>query len=61
MPNFQNYDLRHAWALRAINFQINTNISAKLMGHSEETHIKHYERWIKKDELLDAMRKLDRG
>ena len=61
LPNYQNYDLRHAWALRAINMGISTNIAAKAMGHSEATHIKHYERWLNKDELHLAMQKIDRG
>ncbi|CAI8168878.1 MAG: Uncharacterised protein [Prochlorococcus marinus str. MIT 9215] len=61
LPKYQNYDLRHAWALRAINRGISTNIAAKAMGHSEATHIKHYERWLNKDELRLAMQKIDRG
>ena len=61
LPKYQNYDLRHAWALRAINKGISTNIAAKAMGHSEATHIKHYERWLNKDELRLAMQKIDRG
>lgn len=61
LPKYQNYDLRHAWALRAINRGISTNIAAKAMGHSEATHIKHYERWLNKDELRMAMQKIDRG
>ena len=61
LPDYQNYDLRHAWALRAINRGISTNLAAKAMGHSEATHIKHYERWLNKDELRLAMQKIDRG
>ena len=61
LPKYQNYDLRHAWALRAINKGIPTSIAAKAMGHSEATHIKHYERWLNRDELRLAMQKIDRG
>lgn len=61
LPDYQNYDLRHAWALRAINRGISTNLAAKAMGHSEATHIKHYERWLNKVELRLAMQKIDRG
>ena len=61
LPKYQNYDLRHAWALRAINKGISTNIAAKAMGHSEATHIKHYKRWLNRDELRLAMQKIDRG
>lgn len=60
MPNYQNYDLRHAWALRAINKGIPTSLAAKAMGHSEAVHFKHYERWLDKDALKQAMQAINR-
>ena len=61
MPDYQNYDLRHAWALRAINKGIPTSLAAKAMGHSEAVHFKHYERWINKDALKQAMQAINRN
>ena len=43
---FKAYDLRHSYARRCFEFNIPTNRSAKLMGHSEATHCFTYRRWI---------------
>jgi integrase len=40
--NFCAYDLRHAWAIRAINFGLDTSLAAKQMGHSLATHTQTY-------------------
>ena len=41
----QPYNLRHAWAIRAINF-IPIELAARMMGHSVDVHYKTYQRWI---------------
>ena len=40
--NFCAYDLRHAWAIRAIGFGLDTSLAAKQMGHSLVTHTQTY-------------------
>jgi integrase len=45
--DFQPYDLRHAWAVRAIhNPKISTSMAAKSMGHSLAVHSSVYQRWF---------------
>ena len=39
------YNLRHAWAIRAINF-IPLEMAARMMDHSVNVHTKTYQRWI---------------
>ena len=41
----QPYNLRHAWAIRAINF-MPVEMAARQMGHSVDLHCKTYQRWI---------------
>lgn len=40
--NFCAYDLRHAWAIRAMSFGLDTSLAAKQMGHSLATHTQTY-------------------
>lgn len=40
--NFCAYDLRHAWAIRAISFGLDTSLAAKQMGHSLHVHTQTY-------------------
>jgi len=40
--NFCAYDLRHAWAIRAIHFGLDPSLAAKQMGHSLATHTQTY-------------------
>jgi integrase len=40
--DFRAYDLRHAWAIRAISFGLDTSLAAKQMGHSLATHTQTY-------------------
>jgi integrase len=40
--DFCAYDLRHAWAIRAISFGLDTSLAAKQMGHSLATHTQTY-------------------
>ena len=39
------YNLRHAWAIRAINF-IPVEIAARMMDHDLSVHTRIYQRWI---------------
>ena len=44
---FQAYDLRHAWAVRAIHHaQISPSLAAKSLGHSLMVHTSLYQRWF---------------
>ena len=45
--NFQPYDLRHAWAVRAIYTpKIGASMAAKSMGHSLQVHNSNYQKWF---------------
>jgi integrase len=49
---FRPYDLRHAWAVRAINTpQIGPSLAAKSMGHSLTVHSTIYQRWFDAAEM----------
>ena len=39
------YNLRHAWAIRAINF-MPVEMAARQMGHSVDLHCKTYQKWM---------------
>lgn len=43
---FVPYDLRHAFAVRCIKFDISASIAARMMGHSVAVHTKTYQRWL---------------
>ncbi|MEO1741281.1 MAG: site-specific integrase [Cyanobacteria bacterium J06629_9] len=43
---FTPYDLRHAWAIRTLEFGWPDALSAQQMGHSLEVHNRTYQRWI---------------
>lgn len=43
---FLPYDLRHAWAIRTLEFGWPTELAAAQMGHSHEVHSQTYHRWI---------------
>jgi len=43
---FHPYDLRHAYAVRCIKFDIPVSIAARMMGHSVMIHTKTYQRWL---------------
>lgn len=40
--DFCSYDLRHAWAIRAMSFGLDASLAAKQMGHSLATHTQTY-------------------
>lgn len=43
---FSPYNLRHAWAVRAIIYGLDNAIAAKQMGHSLTVHCTTYQHWI---------------
>jgi hypothetical protein len=43
---FGLYDMRHAYALRAMHAGVKHPIAAKMMGHSESVHLRIYRHWI---------------
>jgi hypothetical protein len=43
---FKPYDLRHAWAIRAIHWPLDDSIAAAMMGHSVSVHCKTYKHWL---------------
>ncbi|XHX80966.1 MAG: hypothetical protein RBJ76_13840 [Stenomitos frigidus ULC029] len=51
---FPVYNLRHAYALRGIRFNIPDRIMALLMGHSVIEFQRTYSRWLKQSDALDA-------
>jgi len=50
--SFQPYDLRHAWAVRAIHHpQISPSLAAKSLGHSLAVHSNVYQRYFDAHEM----------
>lgn len=45
---FAPYDLRHAYAVRTLEYQIDPSIAARYMGHSREVHERVYRHWIER-------------
>lgn len=43
---FKVYDLRHAWAVRTLEYGIDISLAAKQMGHSLQVHSNLYHTWI---------------
>ena len=50
-PTIQLYDLRHAWAIRSINKNLNASLAAKCMGHDIAVHHRTYHRWIDQSDI----------
>lgn len=48
------YDLRHAYAIRGHRVGIDPSTMSKVMGHDLATHIKHYQRWIEVEAIMEA-------
>lgn len=46
---FAPYNLRHAWAVRAIEFRLDVSLAAAQMGHSVKIHCEIYQHWITED------------
>lgn len=43
---FVLYDLRHAWAIRTLEFGLEVSLAAQQMGHSVQVHCDLYHHWI---------------
>lgn len=43
---FRPYDLRHAWAIRSLEFGLDISLAARQMGHSVQIHSQTYHAWI---------------
>jgi integrase len=56
---FAPYDLRHAWAVRAIG-KFDLSIAAAMMGHSPVIHARTYQRWLGASDLDRAWKDLKR-
>lgn len=46
---FKPYNLRHAWAVRTLEFGLPIELASAQMGHSLSVHSRIYHRWIKRD------------
>lgn len=46
---FNPYDLRHAWAVRSLEFGLDLSLAAAQMGHSVQVHTEQYHHWISED------------
>jgi integrase len=52
------YDLRHAWAVRAIRRGLNVSIAARCLGHSVPVHTKTYQKWLSEGDVEAAFAKI---
>lgn len=43
---FKLYDLRHAWAIRTLEYGLEDALAARQMGHSVEVHNDIYQHWL---------------
>jgi integrase len=59
--NHGAYDLRHRYAIRAIELGILVDIAAKWMGHSVEEHCQTYQKWMDKTTHAKAFDKVIKG
>jgi len=56
--DFCSYDLRHAWAIRAVRVGLDASLAAKQMGHSLTVHSKTYHLGINEREQQQAYDRL---
>ncbi len=49
------YDLRHAWAVRTIFYDLPDTVAARMMGHSVTLHNQTYHHWITKRDQQKAV------
>ncbi|AKG21266.1 integrase [Calothrix sp. 336/3] len=43
---FSAYDLRHAWAIRSLEFGLDITLASQQMGHALKVHSETYHHWI---------------
>jgi len=53
--NIRPYDLRHAWAVRTIFYDLPDTVAARMMGHSVSLHTQTYHHWITKRDQQKAV------
>ena len=53
--NIKPYDLRHAWAVRTIFYDLPDTVAARMMGHSVSLHTQTYHHWITKRDQQNAV------
>ena len=58
LNHFDIYGMRHRWAVRSIEANMNQSLCAKSMGHSLQMHEQRYQRWMTATDLRAAMAKL---
>lgn len=46
---FPPYNLRHAWAVRSMEFGLDISLAAQQMGHSVRVHSETYHAWISEE------------
>ena len=51
------YDLRHAWAVLPILYDLPDTVAARMMGHSVNVHTQTYHHWITKRDQQKAVNK----
>jgi integrase len=55
---FRAYDLRHAWAVRSLEFGLELPLAAQQMGHSLEVHSSVYHHWISEKKHQQAFERM---
>lgn len=55
---FTAYDLRHAWAVRSLEYGLDISLAAIQMGHSLQVHSDLYHHWISQDVHQKAFNRL---
>jgi Arm DNA-binding domain len=50
-------DMRHAWAIRTLIFELDISWAARMMGHSVKIHSDVYHHWISQKQMLAAHNK----
>ena len=58
LNHFDIYDMRHRWAVRSIEANVNQSLCAQSMGHSLQMHEQRYQRWMTATDLRAAMARL---
>lgn len=56
--NFPAYNLRHAWAIRTLEYGLQVSLAAQQMGHSQQVHSELYHHWITEKQHQRAFEQL---
>ena len=63
-PDLTPYSLRHGWAFRSHTYSTNhlsVRSAAAAMGHTSQTHQRHYGRWIDQESLKQERDRFNKG